>query len=430
LALNALSGSAFAPHSSRSFLSHSSSLVGEESSHRRLIVCHQASPQSNTKFKHALAILAMPYTSMDRIANELILTTVLPRTDKLSVVLRCEGAPSLVRLRQYVGEVYSQLWDCALYETDGMEDGILPDIVVYPQNLPNTAPESWIDIQPDLEAVCSHDTLTGWVSEGATGRGVSFKTRDGMGGLDSHVQALNAERRSRHLPPVVALPVDEAHWPDLSQDNVIFVDDEPEDFHRSPLWRALQSTNGRTIAEDEEPSNSLLLGGVRMPNNQKMLYESVCVGGTFDGLHFGHRKLLTLAVSSVNPFTGRLLVGVTVDAMLRKKEYAEYLPVFEERCAGVRQFLSRLAPGMMNRVQIVPISDAFGPPGKKKETFDALVLSHETLETGYELNRYRVEQLGLPALKLLCTRRTEARGMSSTALRKLRSQHAKATPTI
>jgi pantetheine-phosphate adenylyltransferase len=120
-------------------------------------------------------------------------------------------------------------------------------------------------------------------------------------------------------------------------------------------------------------------------------------------------------------------VGVTVDAMLRKKEYAEFLPAFEERCAGVRQFLSRLAPGMMNRVRIVPISDAFGPPGNKNETFDALVLSHETLETGYELNRYRVGQLGLPPLKLLCTRRTEARGMSSTALRKLRSQHAKET---
>jgi phosphopantetheine adenylyltransferase len=43
------------------------------------------------------------------------------------------------------------------------------------------------------------------------------------------------------------------------------------------------------------------------------------VGGTFDGLHFGHRKLLTLAMSSVNPVTGRLLVGGGGE-MLKKKE--------------------------------------------------------------------------------------------------------------
>jgi phosphopantetheine adenylyltransferase len=79
---------------------------------------------------------------------------------------------------------------------------------------------------------------------------------------------------------------------------------------------------------------------------------------------------------------------------------------------------------MIDRVRVRPIRDAYGPAGQKdnNERFDALVLSHETLHTGQLLNQYRTQHLSLPPLRLLCTRRTEAHGMSSTALRRLRSQ--------
>jgi cytidyltransferase-like protein len=424
-------------------------------------------PSTRNKFTHAVAILAMPYTSIDRIANEAILNCIVPRTDKLSVVLRCQSPqpPSLARLRRYVGEVYSQLWDCVMNSNDDDNSSNnnnldtnqntdscgsaapafnLPDIVVYPQNLPNAAPEAWIDIQPDLQVVCSHDLLTGWTSEAATGRGCAYQQLAGVGGLSAHVEALNAERRQRNLMPVQALAVPNRQWPVAppagDAEEVLFVDDEVEDRLQSPLWRvwreqqllqeqqrlpaALQQVNGGVEDDnnnDDECNVESLLGGVRIPAHT--LYESVCCGGTFDGLHFGHRKLLTLAVSSVNPLTGRLLIGVTMDQMLHKKKFAAFMPSFDERSRGVRNFIHRLAPGIMNRVQVVPIGDAFGPPGQpNQDYYDALVLSHETLETGYQLNRYRREQLGLHPLKLLCTRRTEAHGMSSTTLRRLRSQ--------
>eukprot|EP00957_Ditylum_brightwellii_P053648 4065060-Ditylum_brightwellii.AAC.1 len=89
----------------------------------------------------------------------------------------------------------------------------LADIVVYPQNLPNAAPESWVSIRPDLDCVCSHDSIIGWVSAGAGGTGVDHKSvsGEGSGGLDSHVKAVNAERKSRGLKEVVALHV--PRWP-------------------------------------------------------------------------------------------------------------------------------------------------------------------------------------------------------------------------
>ena len=75
---------------------------------------------------------------------------------------------------------------------------------------------------------------------------------------------------------------------------------------------------------------------------------------------------------------------------------------------------------------MVPIQDKFGPPGEKGSEFDALVLSHEVLDTGFALNEHRVS-MGLNPLTLLCTRRTEAKGMSSTTMRKARAQFTEPT---
>ena len=367
--------------------------------------CLHAEP----KFRHGLAILRMPSTSIDRIANEAILETAIQRTHKLSVVLRSrDDSHSLASLRRYVGEVYSTLWDCSM----GMD--AVTDVVVYAQNLPNAAPEQWIHHRPDLDMVCSHDTLCGWFSESASGRGFVFADEQGrgVGGLEDHVAALNADRQGRGLPPVEALQVQP--WPkgacvDFQNENhVVFMDDE----------ELLDGPTPKRPTDDD--GSSLFLGGARIES--KSLFQTVCVGGTFDGMHYGHRKLLTLAISSVLPQTGKLLVGVTVDDMLKHKKMADLIPPLDERMAGVRDFLDRLAPGMKNRVKIVPISDPYGPPGSKEEggEFDALVLSHETLENGHLLNEHRVNTLGMKPLVLLCTRRTEAYGMSSTALRKRR----------
>jgi pantetheine-phosphate adenylyltransferase/syntaxin 1B/2/3 len=362
-------------------------------------------------FQHGLAILSMPTTSVDRIANEAILETALRQgANKLSIMLRSDdyssSTHSIASLRKYVGEVYSNLWDCEM-GSDHPERVL--DAIVYVQNLPNAAPEQWIHHVPDLDYIVSHDSICGWTSEEASGRGSQYQNvnGDGAGGLGAYVEAINADRAARKLSLVTAIPADP--WPNaasptfLRNNNVQFLDDDAVGKEKS--------------VEDDEDS-AALLGGAVIPT--KSLFSSVCVGGTFDGMHYGHRKLLTLAVSSVQPQTGKLLVGVTVDEMLKHKEYAELIPPLKERMADVKDFLHRLAPGMKNRIRIVPISDTFGPPGSDPD-FDALVLSHETLDNGHCLNEHRVKQ-GFEPLHLLCTRRTEPHGMSSTALRRLRQQ--------
>ncbi|GKZ00813.1 hypothetical protein MPSEU_001033000 [Mayamaea pseudoterrestris] len=352
----------------------------------------------------------MPYNTFDRINNEAILETILPRTNKLSVVLRCHGQPpSIASLRRYVGTIYSQLWDCTVLDTQNPD---LPKVVVYPAHLPNSAPESWITIQPDLDCIISRNEYLGWNSQAAGGEGLAYQQTEGQGGLEAHVRSVNAERTSRKLKPVQAWPVDAKRVVSNDNEHVIFLEDEDE------------KVSASSETEKEALSTSFFGGSVGTPK----LFESVAVGGTFDGLHYGHCKLLTLAVSSVEPRSGRLLVGITKDEMLAKKEFAEFIPTYAERVQGVYDFLARLAPGMLNRVQIVPLEDNFGPPGHADIYFDALVLSHETLETGIALNRHRTKHLNLHPLKLLCTERTEAHGMSSTQLRRLRARAAQLVP--
>ena len=79
--------------------------------------------------------------------------------------------------------------------------------------------------------------------------------------------------------------------------------------------------------------------------------------------------------------------------------------------------------GIKNQISVIPIEDKWGPPAYD-DTIDALVLSDEVLETGVKLNAYRQEQ-GLKELTLLCTRRTEPNGMSSTTMRKWRENTQK-----
>jgi phosphopantetheine adenylyltransferase len=450
-------------HSTESSSSSSSSSNSNENS------------KSNGLYKHTLAILTLPQTSTDRIANEAILETCMKHTsDKLSIVLRMADnnnnvnkpttkPPKINELRGYVGEIYSMAWDVAL-NVKPTTDNELLNIIIYPHNLPNAAPEAWITHRPNLDCICSHSSIIGWVSNTSTGSKGNFFVDvegSGKGGLESHVEAVNIDRKARGLSSVVGLEVD--NWPDVCRthddinidDNVVFLEDDYDtndnnndvhvDVHgdvdsssntsneqEQEISNGSQTNTNDSNINENDISSDAAVGHYRIPSSS--LYNSVAVGGTWDGLHYGHRKLLTLAISSVIPNTGgKLLIGITTDEMLQQKEHAELIPTLKERIKGVRDFVDDLAPGMKNRIKIIPIKDAYGPPGSAIDSnvydgiendFDALVLSHETLPTGNKLNHHRVDSLGMEPLTLLCTRRTEAHGMSSTTLRRIRSQQS------
>ncbi|KAJ4392913.1 hypothetical protein N0V85_006779, partial [Neurospora sp. IMI 360204] len=174
----------------------------------------------------------------------------------------------------------------------------------------------------------------------------------------------------------------------------------------------------------------------------------VCLGGTFDYLHPGHKLLLTagallLGVPSKDelslPVTSprrrepcKYIIGITGDELLKNKKFAEYVQSWETRARNVIYFLSRLlqlsdkgwreatgpAAGENNIktavaagvhideqdgdfraafrdgtiiVQCVRIQDAFGPT-ITEEDIDVLVVSGETRSGGKAVNDKRAEQ--------------------------------------
>lgn len=118
----------------------------------------------------------------------------------------------------------------------------------------------------------------------------------------------------------------------------------------------------------------------------------VCVGGTFNRLHAGHRALLAAAAD-----LGDLVrVGVTTDAFVRR-ERGPKAPVrpYRERAADVRAFCRTVAP---RRVRVVPLSDPLAPV--RSQEFDCIVVSPETLPVAERINRLRLDR-GAGALKVV-----------------------------
>jgi phosphopantetheine adenylyltransferase len=160
------------------------------------------------------------------------------------------------------------------------------------------------------------------------------------------------------------------------------------------------------------------------PNDQPSTpYYSVVVGGTFDHLHVGHKLLLTAVALALEPGReGRLTIGVTGDALLTKKKYAEVLESWEERWQSTASFLRAImdfSPGekslqiergfspdpngqtplknVLTRIQpnlafkFVEISEMFGPT-ITEENLGAIVVSKETRSGGALINDERAKK--------------------------------------
>ncbi|KAI1465371.1 uncharacterized protein F4812DRAFT_119435 [Daldinia caldariorum] len=199
---------------------------------------------------------------------------------------------------------------------------------------------------------------------------------------------------------------------------------------------------------------------------QTSLHSVVCLGGTFDHLHPGHKLLLTAAVlllkvpdnNTSSPC--KFVVGITGDELLKRKKYAEYVQPWNERATNTIEFLSSILELSKDgwkggrslkifrrndefvalfrngtiEVRCVVIQDAYGPT-ITTENMDALVVSGETRSGGNAVNEKR-KDLGWRQLETFEVDVLDAEGIvhksadtqnfatkiSSTAIRKLKAE--------
>ncbi len=137
----------------------------------------------------------------------------------------------------------------------------------------------------------------------------------------------------------------------------------------------------------------------------------VMVGGTFDPLHAGHRKLLTRSFELAGK-GGCVVIGLTTDEFAGRKSH----PVrpYAERRQALEQFIrGKRFPA---EFRIEPLSDRYGPA--RDEDFDALVVSEETLPVGVEINRLRREKgrRKVDIHQISCVLADDGRWISSTRI--------------
>jgi len=119
---------------------------------------------------------------------------------------------------------------------------------------------------------------------------------------------------------------------------------------------------------------------------------NVCVGGTFDPLHKGHKALLKKAFQ-VAGANGSVFIGVTSERMTKKKGK---ITSFDKRKKSIEEFLSN--ENLLGQTTIQPLSDKYGP--SISGDFDAIVVSPEAKPTAVEINQKR-RQTGKKPLQIV-----------------------------
>jgi len=142
-------------------------------------------------------------------------------------------------------------------------------------------------------------------------------------------------------------------------------------------------------------------------------YGVVAMGGTFDVLHRGHRKLLKQAFA-----VGRkVMIGITTDEFARSLHKPHRFDPYLKRKKDLERLLSRW--GVLSRAQIVPLYDRFGPTVWSPR-IEALVVSRRTLKTAYNINARRgargLKPIAVDPIDLILAE--DKRPISSTRIRR------------
>ncbi|MCW3133526.1 MAG: phosphopantetheine adenylyltransferase [Methanophagales archaeon] len=110
----------------------------------------------------------------------------------------------------------------------------------------------------------------------------------------------------------------------------------------------------------------------------------VAIGGTFDPLHDGHKKLLKKVYELSEG--DEIVIGVTSDRMARANKNREVLP-YNVRAENLSQYMYE-EYGV--KIRTVELNDRYGVT--LDEDFDYIVISPETYEVALEINRLRKER--------------------------------------
>lgn len=130
-------------------------------------------------------------------------------------------------------------------------------------------------------------------------------------------------------------------------------------------------------------------------------------------MHKGHWFLLEETFSVGD----KAVVGITSDTFVSSMNKKHQVASYEDRLSDVKDFLNE--KGFLDRAEIVPLTDPFGPTIDSDE-IEGIIVSEETEVTAEVINKMRVERGKKPLLIFVITMvlADDGKPISSTRVRK------------
>ncbi len=126
---------------------------------------------------------------------------------------------------------------------------------------------------------------------------------------------------------------------------------------------------------------------------KKKKFKKLALGGTFDGIHKGHEKLISGAFK-ISEF---VLIGISDDDFVKKIKKFHSVDSYEKRKKSMKKFLRER--NFENRSEIIPLKNEYGP-AIDDESIDSIIVSKESERTAYDINKIRLEK-GIPPLSII-----------------------------
>jgi pantetheine-phosphate adenylyltransferase len=126
-------------------------------------------------------------------------------------------------------------------------------------------------------------------------------------------------------------------------------------------------------------------GGYVLSTSPIGCQRTAALGGTFEKLHKGHRRIILRALQVADS----LIIGLSSDRFSASMKKGHPIKPYNVRLADLKAFLR--AVRALGRVDIVPLDDPYGPT-ISDSSIGAVVVSPETLKTAIEIRRIRLEK--------------------------------------
>jgi len=122
-------------------------------------------------------------------------------------------------------------------------------------------------------------------------------------------------------------------------------------------------------------------------------YQHVCLGGTFDRLHRGHKALLDLAFKVGN----HVSIGLSRKVCSQDKLLVKIMEDYASRRRGIENYLR--AKKFLRRASIFPLDDIYGT-AKIDKSLEAIIVSKKTYANALKINQWRKQKI-LPPLEII-----------------------------